>query len=119
MSLSIRCSYSSDFTIVQNDTYQQLTGQIIDDDTDLPIDISGSDTIVRLRLLKPNSQIAVVRNANKTGGSPAGSTGMWYYQLQSGDLDIVGRYEAEVELTISGRAYTPVNKIIFDVIKEF
>ena len=98
--------------LVQGDTGPDLTVTVYDSISNEPIDLSASGSTCRLHVRR-EEQIGTPAVTTVTGAKTnGGGDGVITFQWPSGTFDVVGFYEAEVEMDLdTGKRQTVPDKI--------
>lgn len=99
----------------KNDTGPTLTVQIWDENTDLPIDVSASTSVVTLKYRKKGTTTIL---QTLTGSKTEPTAGIVQFQFAALAYD-VGTYEAEITVLKGGITQTVEDIITFPLRAEF
>lgn len=125
---------SDKIKLVRNDTGPQIKIVVTDENTGLPVNISGAAVIMRFRKLAESTILATVNGILVTGKENedgtytytapydvAGAGGRAVFIWADNDLDVEpGEYEGEVEITFSdGTVQTIYDTLRFKVRQDF
>lgn len=93
------------FDFVQDDTLSKVETALVDEDTSVPVDLTGGSVSLRFVFIRPGDQaISVPQDRAMTVTSAA--TGECEYQFQTGEL-VPGTLRVEVSATLaSGKVIT-------------
>jgi hypothetical protein len=106
----------STIKLVQNDTGPDVYVTLNYKDTGLPIDVSNVADVVRLYFRKLGATaLKTTIVASKPNG---GADGYVKFVWAPGDLDTVGAYEAEVEITFNTAQIYTIDKKLSLVVRE-
>lgn len=110
---AIEPRYSHTIELVQNDTRPQLTFSLIDDNTQLPIDLTNA-TAIKLHLREETSATIKISVPMYISGLP--TEGSAFLQWPDGALDTSGWFVGEIEI-IYGTGIAAEIQTVYEEIK--